>query len=473
MKPFMDPDFLLTTETAKSLYHDCAKKIPVLDYHCHINPQEIADDRRFDNITQLWLGGDHYKWRQMRWAGVDEYYITGGASDREKFQKWAETLPLLIGNPLYHWSHLELQRYFNFHKPLCGATAQEAWDLCGQKLAQTSARLLIQESSVTLLCTTDDPADSLEAHRQIAQDKLFPAQVLPAWRPEAAMELDAPGFCGYLQRLGEASGMKIGSYADLQEALRRRMALFAARGCRTADHSLDYVMYCPASDQAIEGIFQKALAGGAVSKEEKYQYLTAFMLFAGAEYRKLDWVMQIHYGVIRNGNTRMFRQLGANAGFDSISNETPARPLVQFLDALCVTGSLPRTVLYSLNPGDFTTMGSIIGSYQDGEVPGKLQIGSGWWFHDSKTGMQEQMISLANQGALGTFIGMLTDSRSFISYPRHEYFRRILCELIGGWVENGEYPNDREMLHTLVRKICYNNAVRYFDFPLESADSPL
>lgn len=467
MKPFMDADFLLTTPTAKALYHDCAEQTPILDYHCHIIPQEIADDRRFENITQLWLGGDHYKWRQMRWCGVDERYITGDASDREKFQKWAETLPLLIGNPIYHWSHLELQRYFDFHKPLTGDTAQEAWDVCAQKLEETSARQLVQESGVTLICTTDDPADSLQPHQQIAQDKTFTVKVLPAWRPEAAMELTAPGFRAYIKRLGEVSGVSIDSYAALKQSLKQRMAFFAQQGCRTADHSLDYVMYCPASDEELEAIFQKALRGEAVSKEEKYQYLTAFMLFAGSEYQKLGWVMQIHYGVIRNGNTKMLNQLGTNVGFDTISNETPARPLVQFLDALCVNDALPRTVLYSLNPGDFTTMGSIIGAYQNNEVAGKLQMGSGWWFHDNKTGMQEQMIALANQGALGTFIGMLTDSRSFISYPRHEYFRRILCELLGGWVENGEYPDDRKMLHKLVRDICYNNAVNYFGLPLE------
>lgn len=468
MKPFMDKDFLLSTETAKKLYHNYADVMPILDYHCHLNPQEIAEDKHFENITEVWLGGDHYKWRQMRSNGVEEYYITGDAPAREKFQKWAETLEKLIGNPLYHWSHLELQRYFGYTGHLCADTAEEVWNLCNEKLAQPdmSARELIKRSGVTLVCTTDDPVDSLEWHEKIKADETFDVQVLPAWRPDKAANIEKPTFLDYVAKLSEVSGVSIKSFADLKKAIVNRMEYFNERGCSVSDHGLDYVMYAPASDEEIEEIFAKRLAGGELSACETAKYKTAFMIFVGKEYHRLNWVMQLHYGCKRDNNGLMFKKLGPDTGFDCISNYTPADQLADFLNALVSTDELPKTILYSLNPVDNAAIGTIIGCFQDSAAIGKIQQGSAWWFNDNKTGMIEQMTSLANLGILSNFVGMLTDSRSFLSYPRHEYFRRILCELIGGWVENGEYPDDEKALEKIIKGISYNNAVRYFGFDL-------
>lgn len=469
MKKFMDENFLLSTETAQKLYHEYAAAMPVLDYHCHISPQEIAEDKQFENIVQIWLGGDHYKWRQMRSNGIAEEYITGNAPDREKFQKWAETLEKAIGNPLYHWSHLELQRYFGYDGVLNGETAQEVWDICNDKLRgeKISARSLIRQSNVTLLCTTDDPADDLEWHKQIAEDKTFDVQVLPAWRPEAAMKIAAPGFAGYIERLGRVADMEITTFGELKTALTKRMEFFNGMRCRISDHSLDYAMYVPASEAEIEDIFARALAGEEVSYEEELKYKTAFLLYAGKEYVRLGWAMQLHYGVKRDNNKKIYRCLGADAGIDCINNHTPSAQLADLLDALNEADALPRTILYSLNPTDNAVIGTVIGCFQDEGCAGKIQQGSAWWFNDNKQGIIDQMTSLANLGLLGNFIGMLTDSRSFLSYTRHEYFRRILCELIGGWVENGEYPNDEKALAKLVKDISYRNAVRYFGFDLE------
>lgn len=469
MKKFMDENFLLTTGTAQRLYHSYASAMPILDYHCHIDPCEIAMDRRFENIAQLWLEGDHYKWRQMRSNGVEEKYITGDAPAREKFQKWAETLEKAIGNPLYHWSHLELQRYFGYDGVLNGETAQEVWDICNTVIRdkELSARKLIRESNATLLCTTDDPADDLNWHRQIKADNDFPVQVLPAWRPENAMNINATGFAAYIERLGRTAGICIRTFADLEEALLKRMFYFDGMGCRISDHSLDYAMYVPADDEReIEAIFAKALAGQSVTYEEELKYKTAFLMFAGREYRRLDWTMQLHYGVKRDNSRVMYRRLGANIGMDCIDNHTPSAQLADLLNALQEGDALPRTILYSLNPTDNAAIGSVIGCFQDETCAGKIQQGSAWWFNDNRQGMVDQLISLANLGLLGNFIGMLTDSRSFLSYTRHEYFRRILCNLIGDWVENGEYPNDEKALETLVKDISYRNAVRYFGFNL-------
>ncbi len=466
MKKFMDEDFLLSTETARRLYHDYAEKLPILDYHCHIRPQEIAEDKRFDNLAQIWLGGDHYKWRQMRSNGVEERCITGDAPDREKFQKWAETLERAIGNPLYHWSHLELRRYFGYQGVLNARTAQDVWDLCNEKLQgeEFSARGLIRASHVSLLCTTDDPADDLRWHRLLREDKSFEVQVLPAFRPEKAMNIAAPGFAEYVSRLGAAADVGVQSFAGLKTALSRRMEFFHELGCRESDHSLDYVMYEPAADAEIEAIFAKALRGEAVSYGEELKYKTAFLLFAAGEYRRLGWVMQLHYGVKRDNNRRLFCTVGADAGIDCINDYTPSASLAEFLNALNEREALPRTILYSLNPADNAAIGTVIGCFQDSECAGKLQQGSAWWFNDHKQGITEQLTSLANLGLLGNFIGMLTDSRSFLSYTRHEYFRRILCDLIGGWVENGEYPDDEEALSAIVQDVSYRNAVRYFRF---------
>lgn len=468
MKQFMDKDFLLSTESARMLYHDFAENMPVLDYHCHINPQEIAEDRKFENITQVWLGGDHYKWRQMRSNGVDETYITGDASDREKFQKWAETLPKLIGNPLYHWSHLELQKYFGYTGYLNGDTAEEVWNLCNARLQEDSmsVRNIIRQSNVTLICTTDDPVDSLEWHKKIAADPTFEVQVLPAWRPDKAMNVEKPTFAAYMSQLSEVSGVKVTDFASLKEALKKRMAYFAENGCCVSDHALEYVMYVPAADAEVDAVMAKGLAGQPVSKEEELQYKTAFMLFVAKEYNKMGWIMQLHYGCKRDNNAFMFEKLGADTGFDCINNYAPSAQMADFLNALSASDEIPKTIIYSLNPNDNASIGTIIGCFQDTAAAGKIQQGSAWWFNDHKTGMTEQMISLANLGCLGNFIGMLTDSRSFLSYTRHEYFRRIMCELIGGWVDNGEYPADMKALKEIVEGISYNNAVKYFGFNL-------
>ena len=466
MKAFMDKDFLLETETAQKLYYEYAAKMPILDYHCHINPQEIAEDRKFENITQVWLGGDHYKWRQMRSNGVEEKYITGDASDREKFQKWAETLEKAIGNPLYHWSHLELQRYFGYYGALNGETAEEVWNLCNAKLQEDgmSARNLIRQSNVTLVCTTDDPVDSLEWHEKIAADESFEVRVLPAWRPDKAMNLEKTDYLEYLKKLEVVSGVKIDSFASLIEALRIRMDYFAEHGCSVSDHGLEYVMYAPASEEEIEAIFAKRLRGEAVSRADELQFKTAYMVALGREYHKKNWVMQLHYGVKRDNNGMIFGKLGPDAGIDCINNYAPSSEMADYLNALAITDELPKTILYSLNPTDNAAIGTIIGCFQSEEARGKIQQGSAWWFNDNKQGMIEQMTSLANLGLLGNFIGMLTDSRSFLSYTRHEYFRRIMCNLIGGWVENGEYPADEKVLGRMVQDISYNNAVRYFGF---------
>ncbi len=466
MKPFMDDNFLLSNETAKILYHEYAKKMPIIDYHCHINPQEIAEDRKFDSITQVWLGGDHYKWRQMRSNGIDEQYITGSASDYDKFKKWAETLQKAIGNPLYHWSHLELQRYFDYQKPLSPATADEVWEICNKKLAEPSmsVRSIIRRSNVETICTTDDPVDSLEWHKKIADDPDFEVKVLPAWRPDKAMNLEKPDYLDYLAKLEAASGIKIASFSSLCAALKNRMEFFASMGCLVSDHALEYVMYQPASTEQIEAIFAKRLSGTAPSKEEELQFKTAFMCFVGKEYHRLGWVMQLHYGTKRDNNTFRYNQLGPDTGYDCINTYGSSAELSAFLNALNATDELPKTIIYSLNPNDNAAIGTILGCFQDASCVGKLQQGSAWWFNDHKTGMTEQMTSLANLGLLANFVGMLTDSRSFLSYTRHEYFRRILCNLIGTWVENGEYPNDIEFLGKMIQDISYYNTKNYFGF---------
>ena len=468
MKAFMDKDFLLSSDMAKELYHDFAEHMPILDYHCHINPQEIYEDRRFDNITQVWLGGDHYKWRQMRSNGIDEKYVTGDSTDWEKFKAWAETMPKLIGNPLYHWSHLELRKYFGYQGFLNSDTAEEVWNLCNAKLQEDSmtVRSLIKQSNVTLICTTDDPVDTLEWHKKIAEDDTFDVQVLPAWRPDKAMNVEKPTFAAYMAQLSQVSGVQITDFASLKEALKNRMEFFTSMGCCVSDHALEYVMYVPADEDEIDSILAKGLKGEAVTKEEELKFKTAFMLFAAREYTRMGWIMQIHYGCKRDNNAYMFEQIGPDTGFDCINNYAPSAQMADFLNALSASNEIPKTILYSLNPNDNASIGTIIGCFQS-QFPGKIQQGSAWWFNDHKAGMTEQMTSLANLGCLGNFIGMLTDSRSFLSYTRHEYFRRILCELIGGWVENGEYPADMKALEDIIKGICYNNSVKYFGFNLD------
>lgn len=468
MKKFMDKDFLLSTPTAQKLFHDYAENTPVLDYHCHINPEEIAKDRQFDNITQVWLGGDHYKWRFMRSCGIEEKYITGDASDKEKFFKWAAVLGKAIGNPLYHWSHLELQRYFDYYGALNENTAEEVWNLCNAKLAQPSmsVRNMILKSNVTLICTTDDPVDALNWHTAIAEDKSFPVQVLPAWRPDKAMNIEKTGFKDYLATLSEVSNISVNSFASLKEALKKRMDFFASKGCSVSDHGLEYVMYVPASEDEIEKIFAKRLSGSTLSREEEIKYKTAFMLFVAAEYNRLNWVMQLHYGCKRDNNTAMFDKLGPDTGYDCINDYAPSAQLADYLNALITADSLPKTIIYSLNPNDNAAIGTILGCFQDSTAVAKIQQGSAWWFNDHKLGMTNQLLSLASLGNLSGFVGMLTDSRSFLSYTRHEYFRRILCNLIGDMVENGEFAADMDILSEIVKNISYYNAVKYFNFKL-------
>ncbi len=466
MKAFMDKDFLLQSKTAKTLYHKYAAKMPIIDYHCHIDPREIAEDRRFENITQVWLGGDHYKWRMIRSNGVPEEEITGDADDRTKFQRFAEAMPKAIGNPMYHWTHLELKTYFGYNGALNGDTAEEVWNLCNRKLKEDpslSVRGIIRQSNVKVIGTTDDPSDTLEYHAAIAKE-ITDFKVVPSYRPDKAVNIYKAGFIDYIAKLGAANGVEIKTVEDVKKALSIAMDRFEALGCKASDHGLDYVMYRPASDEQVEAIFQKAMAGEAITMEEAEMYVTAIVLFCGREYARRGWVMQIHYCVQRNTNTKRFEALGPDVGCDCISAHECSEALTALLNAMDKDDLLPKTVLYSLNPSDNALLGSIIGCFQGTGAAGKIQHGSAWWFNDNKTGMQTQMTDLANLSLLGNFIGMLTDSRSFLSYTRHEYFRRILCNLIGGWVENGEYPNDMAALGAMVQGICYNNAKNYFGF---------
>lgn len=464
MKPFMDEDFILKTETAKRLYHGYAEPLPIIDYHCHINPQEIAEDRVFDNIAQVWLGGDHYKWRIIRANGVPEEEITGNASDRVKFQRFAEALPKAAGNPLYHWTHLELKRYFGYDGILNGSTAEEVWNLCNEKLKTLSVRQIIKQSHVTHIATTDDPADDLKWHRMIQDDPTCEVKVVPAWRPDKAMNIEKPDFCAYLERLSQASGLAADSFAGICRALSKRMDFFGEMGCRASDHGMNYIMYRPASEEEVDALVKRRLAGENLSPAEVDVYKYAVLTFLAREYAKRGWVMQLHYGTRRDANRNMFQKLGPDTGFDCIGASSGTQGLASLLDALNRTGELPKTIVYSLDPNDNAEIATVIGCFQGTETAGKLQHGAAWWFNDTKIGMEAQLTSLANLSVLGNFVGMLTDSRSFLSYTRHEYFRRILCNLLGGWVENGEYPADWEQLKELVEGISYFNALRYFGF---------
>ncbi len=469
MKKFMDRNFLLSGFAAEKLYHDFAEKQPVLDYHCHLSPAEIAADKTFRNITELWLGGDHYKWRIMRSNGADEKYITGDAPDKDKFKVFAAALPRAVGNPMYHWCHLELRRYFGYDGILNEKTWEEVWNLCNEKLKSPSmsAKNLIRMSNVTLVCTTDDPIDDLHYHEEIAEDKDFNIRVLPAWRPDLAMSPEKEGFICYIDKLGEVSGVKIHTFDDWKKALVKRLDYFTEHGCVLTDHGLDYAEFETADEEEMEDIFRRSIRREELSTHDLQVFRTMAMIFLGREYAARGLVMQLHYGAKRENNTRIFEAAGANSGIDCINEKGFSSQTADFLNALQMTGELPKTIIYSLNPTDNVLIGTMIGCFQGDGIRGKIQQGAAWWFNDHKTGIQDQINSLANLGILGNFIGMLTDSRSFISYPRHEYFRRILCNYIGGLVENGEYPDDYEVLGKLVQDISYHNAVKYFGFPLE------
>ena len=467
-KSFIHEDFMLQSDAARELYHEHAAKMPIIDYHCHLNPAYIANDHQFDNLGQIWLEGDHYKWRAMRTNGVDERYCTGkDTSDWEKFEKWAETVPYTMRNPLYHWTHLELKTAFGVEEILSPKTAKKIYDICTEKLRtpEFSARGLLKKFNVETVCTTDDPVDSLEHHLALKKEG-FEIKVLPAWRPDKAMAVENPAeYRTYVEKLSKVSGVTINKFSDLIEALRKRHDFFASVGCKLSDHGIEEFYAEPYTQTEIESIFNKVYGGTKLSKEEILKFKSA-MLYEGAvmDWEK-GWTQQFHYGAIRNNNTRLFKQLGPDTGFDSIGDFTVAKNMSRFLDRLDVDNKLAKTIIYNLNPRDNDLVATMIGNFQDGSVPGKIQFGAAWWFLDQKTGIEAQLTSLSNMGLLSRFVGMLTDSRSFLSYPRHEYFRRIVCNLIGNDVENGLLPaSEMEFLGKMVENISYYNAKNYFDF---------
>ena len=450
---FINDNFMLKNKTARALY-DAVKDLPIIDYHCHLVPAMIANDHKFRNAFDLFLGGDHYKWRQMRTNGVDEEYITGNADDYAKFEAFARTMPMLIGNPLYHWTHLELKRYFDIDDTLSEETCKKIWDICNEKLATSefSAQGLIKRSNVEVICTTDDPADTLEYHKALQG---FSTKILPTFRPDKAVEIGKETFVPYIQSIG------VKSYEELEKWIVEKIAFFDSMGCRLSDHALEYVPFAIGDPKAV---FEKKMNGGELSVAEIDAFKTAILKVCAKEYTRLGWAMQLHIGALRNNNRRMYEKLGADVGFDSINDLCIAEPLSKFMDNLEYDDCLPKTILYTLNPKDNYVLGTMLGNFQKAPVAGKIQFGSGWWFNDQRDGMITQMTSLANLGMLSRFVGMLTDSRSFVSYPRHEYFRRILCNLIGTWVEDGEYPADMKTLEKIASGICYHNAKNYFNF---------
>ena len=471
MKNFICSDFLLTNATAKTLYHTYAEQLPIIDYHCHLSPREIAEDKRYSNITEVWLYGDHYKWRAMRSCGVSEEYITGSASDYDRFRAWCRTMPKLIGNPLYHWSHLELRRFFDCDLTINEENCDTIWALTAEKLQSPdmTARALIRRSNVDVVCTTDDPADSLEYHLQLAESG-FETKVLPTFRPDAAWKIDQKGICAYIKRLGEANGVEITDYETLKTALNTALDRFEKAGCRVADHGFDWPAFTVPNEYAANEIFKKALAndGAGITAEEVTLFRSQLFRFFGQQYVARNIGMQLHMGVLRNPNANMFKKLGPDTGFDTIMGPSFMPALAALLNYLNEIDALPRTILYSINPMDNAAIGTLCGTYCVGDGTGVPRVtqGSAWWFNDHIDGMRDQLRSYAALSALGNHLGMLTDSRSFLSYPRHEYFRRILCNLIGEWVEAGQYPADYESLAQLVVDICYNNAKNYFSFEI-------
>jgi glucuronate isomerase len=466
MKPFLDENFLLQTRTAEKLYHDYAKQVPIIDYHNHLPPNEIAEDKLFKNLTQIWLYGDHYKWRGMRIFGIDEKYITGNASDYEKFEQWAKTVPYTLRNPLYHWTHMELQRYFGIHKLLEPKTARDIYDSATEMLSQPdfSVRELLRKMNVEILCTTDDPTDDLHFHKQTAESG-FEIKVFPAWRPDKSMAVDNPvSYNQYLDKLSEVSGVEIKSYATLLDALQKRHDFFAEMGSRVSDHGIEEFYAEDYTQQEVDQIFLNVRKGESPNRQESLKIKSALMVEFGKMDHAKGWVQQFHYGAIRNNNGRMFRTLGPDTGWDSIGDFRVAQSLAKFLDRLDSTDQLAKTIIYNINPADNDMVATMTGNFNDGSVAGKVQFGAGWWFNDQKDGMEKHFNSLSNLGLASQFVGMLTDSRSFLSFPRHEYFRRIICNMFGNDIENGEVPNDMEFVGQMVQDICYYNAKKYFGF---------
>ncbi|SNX53413.1 glucuronate isomerase [Thermoanaerobacterium sp. RBIITD] len=466
MNKFMNEDFLLSNRVAKDLYENYAKDMPIIDYHCHLNPKEIYENKKFKNITEIWLYGDHYKWRLMRANGIDEKYITGDGSDYDKFMAWAKTVPMTIGNPLYEWTHLELQRYFGIYEILNEKTAPAIWEKTNALLNKEGfgARDIIKKSNVEVICTTDDPVDNLEYHIKLKKCKDFDVKVIPAFRPDKGIQIEKDTFLLWIDKLSHVYGKTIKNYDDFLEALESRVNYFHANGCRLSDHALDNIVYRWTTKDEVSVIFNKAIHNEKLSEEEIEKYKTYTLIFLGRLYSKLGWAMQLHINALRNNNSKMFKVLGPDTGYDSINDNNIAYHVCQYLNTLEMENSLPKTIVYSLNPNDNYVLGSIIGSFQGSGIPGKMQLGSAWWFNDNKDGILEQLKTVANTGLLSRFVGMLTDSRSFLSYTRHEYFRRLLCNLIGEWVENGEVPYDMELLGKIVKDICYYNAKEYFKF---------
>jgi glucuronate isomerase len=471
MKPFLDENFLLKTKTAQRLYHEYAKEMPIIDYHCHLPPQQIAEDTQFENITQAWLYGDHYKWRAMRTNGVDESYCTGDKPDFEKFKQWAATVPYTLRNPLYHWTHLELQRYFDINDTLNPDTAKKIYDESTAKLQSSdySVKNLIRKMNVKAICTTDDPIDSLEYHIRLREDG-FEVPITPAFRPDNAMNVTDPAkFNAYVKKLEGVTNIAVSSFDDFLYALQNRHDFFASLGCGVSDHGLEEIYAEDFTGSEIDAIFNKVHGGKALNDIEQRKFKSAMLLhFAEWDWEK-GWVQQFHLGALRNNNTRMMQTLGADTGWDSIGDFSQGRALAKFMDKLDSNNKLAKTILYNLNPADNELMATMIGNFNDGSSAGKIQWGSGWWFLDQKDGMIKQLNTLSNMGLLSRFVGMLTDSRSFLSFPRHEYFRRILCDLFGTEIENGELPNDIAWIGKIIQDICFNNNKNYFNWQLEPA----
>ncbi len=466
MKPFLSEDFLLNTDVAKRLYHDYARDMPIIDYHCHLPSEEIADDVGFRNIGHLMLGGDHYKWRAMAVFGYDNEFIrTSG--DRDRFFAYANAMPMMAGNPLYHWTHMELRRVFGITDVLSADTAQKIWDEANEKLKDKAfhARALIRRFNVRALCTTDDPADPLTHHRALERDAGFPVRVLPAFRPDKSINVDRDGFRDYIVKLSQESGVLISSAEDVIAALEKRIGYFHDCGCRLSDHALDTVPFTGPDDGKADQAFRRAMDGHRPDHEAAEHYRTKLLVALGEIYSRRGWVQQYHIGALRNVNSRLYGKFGPDTGFDANTDAPVGMNLAGLLDAQERKGVLPKTILYSLNPAANYTLATIAGCFQGG-TPGKIQFGSAWWFCDQHDGMTEQMKALSSIGLISQFVGMLTDSRSFTSYPRHEYFRRIFCDILGGWVERGEYPDDEQALEKIVRGVCYSNAKDYFDFGL-------